>query len=147
MRSCRAVGRPDRPFEECEAWVDSRTFVYFDPPYRPLSNTAYFVSYSKGDFDDEDQRTLAGLFHSLHQREAHLLLSNSDPKNTVPDELTDRGDVQNAVAVILVIGKRVEMWQGSIQPKGWAQCVRNRGWVPLPRKAGRPGLAGSPAPG
>ena len=26
------------------------------------------------------------LFHSLHQREAHLLLSNSDPKNTVPDD-------------------------------------------------------------
>jgi DNA adenine methylase len=74
------------PFEHCVDWVDDRAFVYFDPPYRPLSDTANFVSYSKGKFNDEDQRRLAILFHALDEKGARLLLSNSDPKNTVADD-------------------------------------------------------------
>ena len=76
----------EAPFEECEKWVNDATFVYFDPPYRPLSDTAHFVSYSKDDFDDQDQERLATLFSTLDDRGARLLLSNSDPKNTVPDD-------------------------------------------------------------
>ena len=76
----------EAPFEECEKWVSETAFVYFDPPYRPLSDTANFVSYSKGDFNDKDQERLAALFHTLDGMGAHLLLSNSDPKNTVPDD-------------------------------------------------------------
>ena len=74
------------PFEECAEWVGERTFVYFDPPYRPLSKTSHFVSYSKGDFNDKDQERLAALFHTLDGMGAQLLLSNSDPKNTVPND-------------------------------------------------------------
>ena len=74
------------PFEECESWVSKDSFVYFDPPYRPLSDTAQFVSYSKDDFNDQDQERLATLFRDLDQKGAKLLLSNSDPKNTVPDD-------------------------------------------------------------
>ena len=74
------------PFEECADWVGERTFVYFDPPYRPLSKTSHFVSYSKDDFNDKDQERLAALFHTLDGMGAQLLLSNSDPKNTVPDD-------------------------------------------------------------
>ena len=78
------------PFEECESWVSKDSFVYFDPPYRPLSDTAHFVSYSKDDFNDQDQERLAILFRDLDQKGAKLLLSNSDPKNTVPvDEFFD----------------------------------------------------------
>ena len=69
-------------FEECEDYVDNTTFVYFDPPYRPLSETSGFVSYSKGDFDDDDQRKLADLFKRLDAKGAKLMLSNSDPKNS-----------------------------------------------------------------
>lgn len=69
-------------FEECEEFVDESTFVYFDPPYRPLSETSGFVSYSKGDFDDDDQKKLADLFHRLDKKGAKLMLSNSDPKNS-----------------------------------------------------------------
>ena len=76
----------EAPFEECEKWVSETAFVYFDPPYRPLSDTANFVSYSKGDFNDKDQERLAALFNTLDEMGAHLLLSNSDPKNTVPDD-------------------------------------------------------------
>jgi len=73
-------------FENCESWVDKSTFIYFDPPYRPLSDTSHFVSYSKGDFDDENQKQLAHTFRSLDKKNVKLLLSNSDPKNTVADD-------------------------------------------------------------
>jgi DNA adenine methylase len=73
-------------FENCESWVDKYTFIYFDPPYRPLSDTSHFVSYSKGEFNDENQKQLAETFRSLDEKNIKLLLSNSDPKNTVPDD-------------------------------------------------------------
>jgi len=73
-------------FEECEELVDEGSFVYFDPPYRPLSDTSGFVSYSKEDFDDDDQRRLAELFRRLDAKGARLMLSNSDPRNTNPDD-------------------------------------------------------------
>ena len=76
----------EAPFEECEKWVNDRAFVYFDPPYRPLSDTSSFVSYSKGDFNDQDQERLAKFFRTLDGMGAKLLLSNSDPKNTIPDD-------------------------------------------------------------
>ena len=69
-------------FASCAAWVDARTFVYFDPPYRPISATSSFTSYSRGKFDDSDQRALAQFFADLAARSgARLMLSNSDPKN------------------------------------------------------------------
>ena len=73
-------------FENCEFWVDKSTFIYFDPPYRPLSDTSHFVSYSKGEFDDENQKQLAHTFRSLDKKNVKVLLSNSDPKNTVADD-------------------------------------------------------------
>ena len=76
----------EAPFEECENWIDGTSFVYFDPPYRPLSATSHFVSYSKGDFNDEDQKRLAKFFRTLDKTGAKLLLSNSDPKNTNPND-------------------------------------------------------------
>ena len=86
QKALQGVTIHEAPFEECESWVNKDSFVYFDPPYRPLSETAHFVSYSKDDFDDQDQERLATLFRDLDQRGAKLLLSNSDPKNTVTDD-------------------------------------------------------------
>ena len=74
------------PFQDCVDWSDGSTLVYFDPPYRPLSDTSNFVSYSKGDFDDEDQRALAEVYKELDGMGARLLLSNSDPKNSEGDD-------------------------------------------------------------
>jgi len=73
-------------YEKCWEWVDNNSFVYFDPPYRPLSETSSFVSYSKGDFDDEDQTELALFTKVLDSKKVKFLLSNSDPKNTIPDD-------------------------------------------------------------
>lgn len=70
----------------CAAVVDDRTFVYFDPPYRPLNPTSSFTSYAKGGFSDDDQVRLARLFAELDERGAKLMLSNSDPWNHDPDD-------------------------------------------------------------
>lgn len=61
--------------------VDEKTFVYFDPPYRPLSITSGFTSYTKEDFNDEDQKQLALYYKKLDTKDAKLMLSNSNPKN------------------------------------------------------------------
>jgi len=62
------------------------SFVYFDPPYRPISRTSNFTSYSACSFDDNEQRRLALVFAELDNRGAQVMLSNSDPKNTDPDD-------------------------------------------------------------
>lgn len=63
-------------------YIDNNTFVYFDPPYRPLSITSGFTSYTKEDFNDENQKELANYYRDLSSRKAKLMLSNSNPKNT-----------------------------------------------------------------
>lgn len=62
-------------------YVTENTFVYFDPPYRPLNVTSGFTSYTKEDFNDENQRELARFYGELNVRNAKLMLSNSNPKN------------------------------------------------------------------
>ena len=64
----------------------NESFIYFDPPYRPISRTAYFTSYAKEEFTDLDQHKLANLFKKLDKKGAKLMLSNSDPKNIDPDD-------------------------------------------------------------
>lgn len=78
-------------FREIDPLVDGNTFVYFDPPYRPISATSSFKAYSKTDFSDREQAELARLFAQLDGRGAALMLSNSDPKNHDPaDDFFDR---------------------------------------------------------
>lgn len=73
-------------FTASKEFVDENTFAYFDPPYRPISKTASFTSYSKFNFGEEEQKRLAEYFSFLSQKGAKLMLSNSDPKNEDPEE-------------------------------------------------------------
>jgi len=74
-------------FDEAAPFVHKHTFVYFDPPYRPISPTASFTSYSKAKFNDSDQRALAEFFAQLDRNtHAKLMLSNSDPTNIDPED-------------------------------------------------------------
>ena len=66
-------------------FIDSRTFAYFDPPYRPLTTTANFTSYAQDGFDDTAQVQLAEFIDNMSERGAYVVASNSDPKNI--DEL------------------------------------------------------------
>lgn len=53
-------------------------FVYFDPPYVPLSQTASFTSYAREDFGESDQRALADVFRALDRHGVRVMLSNAD---------------------------------------------------------------------
>ena len=73
-------------FTRCAPYVDEHTFVYLDPPYRPLSRTSSFTSYARAGFGDEDQRRLARFFRKLDRTGAQLMLSNSDPMSRDPGD-------------------------------------------------------------
>jgi DNA adenine methylase len=73
-------------FREIKGRVTENTFVYYDPPYRPLNQTSSFTAYSKHAFGDTEQIALAGLFSELNQKGAKQMLSNSDPKNHNPED-------------------------------------------------------------
>lgn len=63
----------DRVLEEAR----ERDFVYFDPPYEPLTKTANFRGYTGRGFADEDQQRLQQILIELSRRGVHVLLSNS----------------------------------------------------------------------
>ncbi|BFM40849.1 DNA adenine methylase [Synechocystis sp. LKSZ1] len=74
-------------FEVCAQHINSNTFVYFDPPYRPLNRTANFTTYSTFTFNDQQQHRLSLFFRHLDQSSgAKLMLSNSDPHNENSDD-------------------------------------------------------------
>jgi DNA adenine methylase len=75
-----------KDFEECEPFIGDKAFVYFDPPYRPISPTATFTSYTKENFGIEAQIRLSKFCLHIHKRGARFLLSNSDPKNENPKD-------------------------------------------------------------
>ena len=67
--------------------IDSKSFLYFDPPYRPLTQTAAFTAYSKGGFGDDEQKRLAEFCRMLDKAGHQWLLSNSDPHNINPTDM------------------------------------------------------------
>ncbi len=78
-------------FINSESYINEGTFVYLDPPYRPLTKTSNFTNYSKDGFTDLDQVKLASFYKKMDLKGAYLMLSNSDPKNEdVTDEFFDK---------------------------------------------------------
>ena len=73
-------------YRESAKFIDNKTFVYFDPPYRPLSETSGFTAYTENAFGDQAQIQLAQFVTQMHEKGAHIVVSNSDPKNTNTDD-------------------------------------------------------------
>lgn len=69
-------------YSNCQDFISNNTFVYIDPPYRPLSATSSFTSYNKTTFDDEQQIQLVHFIEQISNKGAKVVASNSDPKNT-----------------------------------------------------------------
>ena len=65
-------------FEQTYTKIEDNTFFYFDPPYRPLSNTSGFNDYSKEDFNDNAQIRLKYFCDKLNEIGVDFMLSNSD---------------------------------------------------------------------
>lgn len=68
-------------YSKCKDFIDGNTFVYIDPPYRPLSQTSAFTSYSENGFSDKEQIELKNFITEISDKGAMVLASNSDPKN------------------------------------------------------------------
>ena len=73
-------------YKKSKSFIDNKTLVYLDPPYRPLKGRDSFISYTELEFDDSCQRELAGYIEDLDAKGAHIILSNSDPKNVDNDD-------------------------------------------------------------
>lgn len=62
------------------------SLFYFDPPYRPLSNTSSFTSYTCEQFNDAEQIRLRNFCIKLDELGVKWILSNSDTKGKNPDD-------------------------------------------------------------
>lgn len=90
-------------YKEIEKYADENTFVYFDPPYRPISNTSAFTSYTKSKFNDNNQKELKEFCDKLNEKHCMFMLSNSDSMNSNPpdqffDNLYEGYDIERVMA-------------------------------------------------
>lgn len=92
-------------FSKVTDCVTSDTFVYYDPPYRPIRETSSFNSYAVGDFDDDEQKRLKSIFDDCHKNGALQMLSNSDPTNYTDDLFFD--DLYKEYKINRILAKRL----------------------------------------
>ena len=72
-----AIDIQESRFELVSDRAEDGDFVYFDPPYAPLSQTAQFRSYTAHRFENADQQRLSEIAVLLAARGVHVMLSNS----------------------------------------------------------------------
>jgi DNA adenine methylase len=77
-QTLRTVTIAIRPFDDVINHAQPQDFVYFDPPYHPLSTTSNFTGYSRHSFTAADQERLRDVFVKLANRGVKVMLSNSD---------------------------------------------------------------------
>lgn len=68
-------------YRDIEKDVEKNSFVYLDPPYRPISKTSSFTDYYKNGFGEDDQINLCKFIQSLTKNEVNVMLSNSQTKD------------------------------------------------------------------
>ena len=97
-------------FEQTGEYAGENVLYYFDPPYRPLTDTSAFTSYSKNGFDDEEQTRLRDFCELISSRGSMFVASNSDPKNVdinddFFDALYERFDIKRVSASRMINSK------------------------------------------
>lgn len=68
-------------FAQTGEYAGQNVLYYFDPPYRPLTETSAFTSYATGGFDDAEQTRLRDFCDEIARNKSMFVASNSDPKN------------------------------------------------------------------
>ena len=68
----------NRDFAEAVKKAKKGDFIYFDPPYDPVSDTASFTGYYVNGFNKEEQKRLKTVFDDLNHRGCFVMLSNSN---------------------------------------------------------------------
>ncbi len=76
-RALKSVDLRHGDFTDVLTYAEPGDFVYFDPPYAPLSSTASFTHYTGRGFGEDQQRRLAEVFRQLADRGCYVMLSNS----------------------------------------------------------------------
>lgn len=74
-------------FEQTANYANFNTLFYFDPPYKPLSETSSFNSYAKDEFNDSEQIRLKRFCDKLNLFDYSWILSNSDVKGKNPENV------------------------------------------------------------
>lgn len=116
LRSC--------DYHEVLNFADENTFVYFDPPYRPLNPTSGFTSYTEEQFNDLNQKELADLYRELSARGTKVMLSNSDPHNVNEnDNFFD--DLYSGFSILRVEASRMINSKGSSRGKIKELLIKN----------------------
>ncbi len=90
-------------FAQTEEYADEHSLFYFDPPYKPLTETSSFTSYSKEGFDDVQQLRLRDFCSRISEKNALFVASNSDPDNDAPsgnffDHIYERFNIKRVAA-------------------------------------------------
>lgn len=73
-------------FAETGRYAGPNTLFYFDPPYKPITETSSFTSYAKAGFNDAEQIRLRDFCNQISRDKALFVASNSDPKDVNPKE-------------------------------------------------------------
>ena len=114
-------------FAQTLKYAGAKTFFYFDPPYKPLSETSSFNTYVKEAFGDAEQIRLCEFIKKIVERCGQFLLSNSDvrsknPKETFFDDLYNEFLIHRVFATRMVNanpekrGKLTELMITNIKP-------------------------------
>lgn len=93
-------------YSECSSFIDENTFIYIDPPYRPLTATASFTAYSENIFGDKQQIELGKFINEISARGAKVVASNSDPKNSDENDCFF-DDLYSSYTIMRVSAKRM----------------------------------------
>ena len=98
------------PYKDMLTYIDDKTFVFMDPPYRPLTQSASFNAYNKDVFKDQEQKELAEFAKTIDKLGAKFIVCNSDPHNVDPtddffDELYKDFDVYRVSANRMINSK------------------------------------------
>jgi len=94
-------------FEKTLKHASKNSFFYFDPPYKPLSETSSFNSYAKEDFNDQEQIRLGNFCQKINMLGHSFILSNSDVKGKNPndnffDDLYEQFNISRVYATRMV---------------------------------------------
>lgn len=94
-------------FENTLNYANQNSFFYFDPPYKPLSETSSFNSYAKEAFNDNEQIRLGAFCKNINMLGHSFILSNSDVKGKNPtdnffDELYNEFEIQRVFATRMI---------------------------------------------
>jgi DNA adenine methylase len=94
-------------FSDTAKYASPNTLYYFDPPYKPLSETSSFNSYVKESFDDTEQIRLRDFCGKIADAKSQFILSNSDVKGKNPqdnffDELYEEYNIHRVLATRMV---------------------------------------------